>query len=234
MSHHFSISSLKEKLQLDSINPLYVVGVGLILCVVLVLTGQALWQSFSGSHITFEQTETPSPEEQVNNAAGSETADGVSVSEAQTPTMIYVHVSGAVCNPGLYEIESGARIYDAIQAAGGMTKEAAENSVNLAQIIEDGSHITVLTKEEQQSATSGSKESSGAASSSKSNTQSLVNINTATVEELTTLKGVGEATAEKIIADREQKGAFKSKEDLKRVSGIGDKKYESLKDYITV
>lgn len=115
-----------------------------------------------------------------------------------------------------------------------MTKEAAENSVNLAQIIEDGSHITVLTKEEQQSATSGSKESSSAASSSKSNTQSLVNINTATVEELTTLKGVGEATAEKIIADREQKGAFKSKEDLKRVSGIGDKKYESLKDYITV
>lgn len=231
MSHHTSLSSIKEKLQIDSLNPLYVIGAGLVLCIVLVLTGQALWQSFSGSHITFEQTQTTSSEKQ--GSEGAEEGDGEFGSSEQVSTTLFVHVSGAVQNPGLYELEMGSRIYDAIQAAGGLNDQAAEESVNLAQVIEDGSHITVLTKEQQQGGGNGAKASS-TPGSSPSNTPALVNINTATVEELTTLKGVGEATAEKIVADREQNGSFKSKEDLKRVTGIGDKKYESLKDAITV
>lgn len=233
MPRHTSLSSLKEKLQLGSLNPLYVIGAGLILCIVLVLTGQALWQTFSGSHITIEQAQNTSSEQQTQDEEKDVGGDGVSASSEQTVTTLFVHVSGAVQNPGLYELESGSRIFDAIQAAGGLSADAAEESVNLAQVVEDGSHITVLAKDQQQNGASASK-ASDASAASPSHTTALVNINTASVAELTTLKGVGEATAEKIVSDREQKGAFKSKEDIKRVAGIGEKKYESLKDYITV
>lgn len=227
-----SFSSIKEKLQLDTLNPLYLIGVGLVVCIVLVLTGHALWQAFSGSHITLESQSLT--EEQGGGSLANEISDDETREVDQSVEKVYIHVSGAVIAPGLYELTQGARIYDAVQAAGGFADNAAEDSVNLAQLIEDGSHIVVFTKEEYSSATTSSPSNTQGTSTNQSNTTRLININTATLEELTTLKGVGAATAQKIIDDREQNGVFKSKEDLKRVTGIGDKKFESLKDYITV
>ncbi len=235
MVHYPEFSSLKKKLQFDSINPLYVIGAGLVLCCVLILTGQALWNAFSGSHLTFEQTSSlSSQQDQDSDQAQTDSSSSSEELEKTTTSVIYVHVSGAVITPGLYEISSGSRIFDAIEAAGGLRDDAAEESVNLAQVIEDGSHVVVLTKEESQNTSSIQSNSSSTVQSLSTSTSGLVNINTATLQELTTLKGIGEATAQKIIDDREQNGAFKSKEDLKRVAGIGDKKYEAVKAYITV
>ena len=140
---------------------------------------------------------------------------------------MYVHVSGAVQEPGLYELPEGSRIAAAVEAAGGFSEDAATDGVNLARVLFDGEQIVVPTIEE--AAAGSTSEGSSTTSSS-----SLVNINTASASELDTLPGIGPATAEKIIADREANGPFTTIEDLKRVSGIGDKKYENLADLICV
>lgn len=151
-------------------------------------------------------------------------------SENKTQETYFVHVEGSVKSPGMYELPSGSRVYDAIQAAGGFSEKAQKQSVNLARLITDGEQIIVGSVSDEK--TVASHTSSGSTSISKQNT--LVNINTASVEELCSLSGIGEATANKIIADREENGSFKSKEDITRVSGIGEKKYEAIKEFITV
>lgn len=145
---------------------------------------------------------------------------------------LFVHVSGCVAVPGLYELVADARVADAISAAGGVTDQAAPGGVNLARVVSDGEQIVVPSVEQvesgfpQQNATA----SVGGASAA----QSKVNINTADASALDTVPGIGPSTAEKIIADREENGPFSSIEDLKRVSGIGDKKFEDMRDSICV
>lgn len=159
---------------------------------------------------------------------------------------IKVHISGAVKNPGLIDLEEDARIADAIDKAGGLTEDACMDEVNLAYKLEDGIKIkipTIKEVEEQKksgesllaSATS-TNEQENQNSSTKNNllTSKKVNINTATQEELESLPGVGESTALKIINHRKENGKFKTIEDIKQVSGIGDSKYNKLKDFITV
>ena len=151
-------------------------------------------------------------------------------SEDASSSCIYVHVGGAVVNPGMYALSNGARVDDAIKAAGGFAEGAAVDSLNLARQLSDGEQIIVSTVVPNASGAQGADAGSASASANSG----LVNINTASVKDLTALPGIGEATAKKIVADREANGAFKTKEDLKRVSGIGDKKYESLADLICV
>lgn len=167
---------------------------------------------------------------------------------------IQVDIDGAVLHPGMYEItKSDPRVNDAVLAAGGLSEEAETASINLAQKIEDGTKIHIPTTGEQEStaqSATGENESSktagdsqakesGTASSSAKTSESaqktgLVNINTASAEELQTLSGIGEATAQAIIKDREQNGKFASKEDIMRVSGIGEKKYAKIESSICV
>lgn len=156
-------------------------------------------------------------------------------------SLLCVHVDGAVKSPGVFYLETGSRIIDAIDAAGGFTKKASTAAVNLAQSLEDGQQVFIPTQDEAPAPTvpstpsSGGGGSSSAAGGGSSATSSgLVNINQASAEELVTLSGIGEATAAKIIADREANGPFQTIEDIKRVSGIGDKKFESLRDFICV
>ena len=132
----------------------------------------------------------------------------------------------------------GARIQDAVTAAGGFTEEADQLSVNLARVVTDGEQIVVgsLSADGAASNASAGASSSGSTANGSSNVSSngKVNINTATSEQLCTLSGIGESTAAKIIAYRQQNGSFSSVEDLKNVSGIGDKKFAAIKDSITV
>ena len=151
---------------------------------------------------------------------------------------VCVHVDGCVAAPGVYYLEAGSRVIDAVTAAGGATGEARTDAVNLAQEVQDGQQIVISSRSGEKAVSSGTTAASSAssqdseASAAPSGTDGLVNINTATAEEFETLKGIGAATAEKIVADREANGPFKSIDDLMRVSGIGEKKLSAMRDQL--
>lgn len=168
-------------------------------------------------------------DEAVEAASGAGNGAGPSEAEAKT---IWVHVDGAVASPGVYCIAEGARVNDAVTAAGGLSEGADTSTVNLASVVMDGSKVHIPSSDE---LGSGAGDESGAGSQEVSATGSgIVNINTATSEELQTLSGVGEATAAAIIEDRESNGLFSSPEDLMRVSGIGEKKFAKIRERICV
>lgn len=139
---------------------------------------------------------------------------------------ISVYVSGQVENISVVELEDNGDLHlvDAVNKAGGMTDLADADAVNLAEKLTDGQHIHIPTKEILLQEKNFSGTSSG----------DLVNINTADVEQLATLKGIGPAMAQRIIDYREQNGKFKTVDELKNVRGIGQKKFDTLKDKITI
>lgn len=140
---------------------------------------------------------------------------------------VVVHVAGAVVSPGVYHLAANARVIDAVEAAGGMTAEADQNSLNLAGTLKDGQKVTVPSQ-------NGESGDSGANSASSGTASSLVNINTADKAALMTLPGIGEVLAQNIIDYREKSGGFSSIEEIKEVNRIGDKLFEQIKDSITV
>ena len=159
---------------------------------------------------------------------------------APTQAPIAVHVIGAIPRPGLYEFSEGARVQDAIDAAGGLLASADSNALNLAALLEDGQQLDVPYEGGQDPETTtnsfdlpGSTEEPTDNSSDTSNTE-LVNINTASLEELDSLPGIGPTTAQKIIDYREENGPFSVIEDIENVSGIGPSTFENIKDLITV
>lgn len=150
-----------------------------------------------------------------------------------TQEKIMVHIIGEVKNQGVVVLESGARIVDAIEAAGGETDEADLTKLNLAYILNDGEKIKVPKKGEEQQEYITSTSGLEIPEENKTESQKI-NINTANLEELTKLPGIGEATANKIISYRKETGKFKTIEDLKNVPGIGNSKFDNLKDMITI
>ena len=140
--------------------------------------------------------------------------------------VIFVDIKGEVKKPGVYQMKVGDRVKDALDAAGGLTAEADSQKVNLAQRVEDQMVIVVpKVGEEAEAIPAG-------ATSKEVSKEGKVNINTATVEELKTLKGVGEKKAEAIIEYRKKNGSFKTKEDLMKVRGIGKKLFDSFQERI--
>lgn len=152
------------------------------------------------------------------------------------PTQIYVYICGAVELPGVYCLKEGSRLYEAVALAGGMTDDADKNCLNMARQIVDGEQILILTQKEAALQKEAgvyrypAEESMQGAAAQKSN---LVNINTATVAELTTVSGIGESRALAIIAYREKNGNFGSIEEIKKVDGIKDGLFSKIKDKIT-
>ena len=147
---------------------------------------------------------------------------------------IYVYICGEVINPGVYELSGDSRIYEAVDAAGGFTENAARECVNLASKVSDGMQITIYNREEAASLPADSASVGGNAGKSGTSGSGLVNLNTATKEELMTLKGIGESKAEDIIRYREKSGGFKKIEDIMKISGIKENGFQKIKDSITV
>ncbi|MGI6045425.1 MAG: helix-hairpin-helix domain-containing protein [Eggerthellaceae bacterium] len=205
------LSDLNKKSPSKSV----LLGVCVIFLFVIATCGQMLWSLVQNPEVSFDQVEDASAvEERGSNEVGENSAS------------LFVYVSGAVEKPGVYELSMGTRVNDAVELAGGLTSDADLEAINLARMLEDGEQINIPHK--------GSTTGSQTASQQGSTNQGKVNINTASIEELESLPGVGEATAKKIVDERESNGRFKSIEDLKRVSGIGKKKFEKLKDQISV
>ena len=147
---------------------------------------------------------------------------------------VYVYICGEVIKPGVYELSGDSRIYEAVDAAGGFTENAARESVNLASKVSDGMQITIYNREEAASLPAGSGSAVGNTGQGGTSGSGLVNLNTATKEELMTLKGIGEAKAEDIIRYREKSGGFKKIEDIMKISGIKEAGFQKIKDNITV
>lgn len=159
--------------------------------------------------------------------------------EEKTEEKIKVHVSGAVVQEGVIELEANARVIDAIEKAGGTKEEADMKEVNLAETLEDGMKIYIPTKEEQkkieeENTTITNEANTTSKTITQTNKKEKINLNTASLEELDTLPGIGPSTAQKIIDYRKEKGKFKSIEEIKEVSGIGESKYEKIKSLIEI
>ena len=152
------------------------------------------------------------------------------------PQNCYVDIKGEVLRPGVYEFSCESRMQEVIKKAGGFTEEADETKINLAQKITDQMQIIVPNLHSKQEG-GVTEETSGKATSSNTtpsnSKQGVININTATLEELQTIKGIGKKKAEAILQYRKEHGAFRSKEDLLQVKGIGKKALEAIESQVT-
>ena len=152
------------------------------------------------------------------------------------PQNCYVDIKGEVLRPGVYEFSCESRIQEVIKKAGGFTEEADETKINLAQKITDQMQIIVpnVHSKQEDGLTEGNSEKGSSTNTSVSNSkQGTININTATLEELQTIKGIGKKKAEAILQYRKEHGAFRTKEDLLRVKGIGKKALEAIESQVT-
>ena len=151
---------------------------------------------------------------------------------------IAVHITGEVKKQGIIYLEKGSRVADAIKKAGGETKDADLSQINLAYILQDGQKIYVPNKNDKISQyiteKSGNNDTEENTTSNSNKEDKKVNINTANQSELDQLPGIGPSIAQKIIEYREENGNFKNIQELQNVKGIGNAKYEEIKDNVTV
>ncbi len=167
----------------------------------------------------------------VSDGSLAETTEEPELSNQPEPTKvdsnnIYVYVCGAVVNPGVYQAEENARVYQLIEMAGGILPEGAGNYVNQAATVMDGEQLYVPFQSE--------VESGDLDLESKDSGQSGVNINTAGLEELMTLPGIGESKAQAIIQYREEHGGFQTIEELTNITGIKNGVYEKIKELVRI
>ena len=205
-----------------------------ILVVIAAASGLAMasFNSRSGG-VSFERSDEASASDA--RGSGDASPDDESSAKSSSAAEVYVDVDGAVVRPGVYRLKDGARVSQAIDAAGGLMAEADVTGLNRASKITDGQKIYVPTVGEQQAAAAvGGAESGAATTPGAGSSSGLVNINTASAAELQTLSGIGPSMAQSIIDERSKNGPFASVDDLMRVSGIGEKKLAKIKDCICV
>lgn len=234
MSFPDRAESLRVKAHMSGTRLPVLVGITAIALLIMTCIGVGVAHTFASNRFVIEKSETvQSGREDLTSEQEqflSEQENSLpSEASSQPNSMVVVHVGGAVITSGVYEIPQGSRVQDAVDAAGGFAEDAACDALNLARVLSDGEQVVVPTQEEYVSNTI------SPAFANTENTNEIkgkININTASAAELDTLPGIGFSTAEKIIADRTEQGLFASPEDLKRVTGIGEKKYAALADLI--
>lgn len=155
-----------------------------------------------------------------------------------TEKIVIVHITGSVKNPGIVKLKEGSRIEDAIEAAGGLTENADISNVNLAYVLDDGTKIKIPNLDDEDIGDEDVvlKDSGEGIiqKDEKTTNTNIVNINKATENELSTLPGIGNSLATRIVEYRKQNGNFKTIEDIKNVSGIGESKFANIKDFISI
>ena len=204
----------------------YAGQIGMFFCLVMFLAGcagkdEAMVLIPSGEDVATELTTLENVEQDAEITPGTTMLPETTEDD---PHMVYVYVCGAVRDPGVVEVPEGSRAEEALRLAGGMTAEADLFYVNLAETVTDGQKLYFPTAEE-----AGALEAVVKAAE-----EGLVNINTASAEELCALPGIGTSRAADIVRYREKNGAFQTKEDIMKVSGIKQNAYDKLCDKITV
>ena len=164
----------------------------------------------------------------IEQKSGEQNTSEEGVSKESEVRHICIFITGCVKNPGIYELLEGARLYEAVELAGGFTEEASQDCLNLAAYIKDGDKITVYSKEEAE------KSSVGNVEQSDMTDRGYVNINTADKKTLMTLPGIGESKANAILSYREENGMFSSIEDIMNISGIKQGAFDKIKNLITI
>lgn len=210
--------------------------IGIILCLLLVFLsgcqkGASAYFEESETVVEYTKEEQDSVPEEVADLHTSAKSESESKQEkepeAENRTECYVYICGAVVHPGVYQLASGSRIYEAVAMAGGLTEDASADSINQAEEVTDGQMIKILTIEEAQMTVSQTEVKEEGA-------EGKVNLNTADASQLMTLPGIGASKAESIIAYREEQGGFTSVEELMNIAGIKEGVYSKIKDKITV
>lgn len=223
----------------------------LIIVIIVLLIGYYIYYKNTNIYKEFEMSSNL--EELLPYEEEEKTEEGEKEQENQTEVesekiileqeIIIVHVTGEVNSPGVVEVEKGARVIDAVNKANGFTEEADTEKVNLAYELTDGVKVYIPSKNENEETsiytqkyitTDSGDNVSTEENDMKKTTNSLVNINEATQTELETLPGIGPSIALKIISYREENGNFSSVDDIKNVSGIGDSKFESIRELICI
>ena len=200
--------------------------IGLAVVAALLVSGAAFWYvrslpsrvQVSGSFV----------------AAAPSAKSAASVAPSPSPSEVVVHVAGWVRHPGVFRLHQGDRVIDAIRRAGGARRDADLRSLNLAALLSDGQQIVVVRRGQSATGISGGSTISGGGTGSGGASSDVVNLNTATLDEIESLPGIGPVLAQRIVDYREQNGPFRTVEDLLNVSGIGDKRFADLKPHITV
>ena len=206
----------------------------LIIFLLIFLFGWQLYQN-NASSIIIEPT-NPNQETEVNQTISQENAK--SNKSVKTDFSI-IHITGAVQNPGVYQLEKGQRIIDAVQVAGGQKENANLDAVNLAAHIHDGQKIVIPYQAKKSEITDNNtpyptENQTYSELNLSNNTNGLININCDSMQRLTELSGIGNVLAKRIVEYRQNHGNFSCIEEIKAVSGIGEKKYENIKELITV
>lgn len=184
----------------------------------------------SGEEVRLEESESALEDARLETTALS--SSEVSLSESQST--IFVHVCGKVNDPAVYEFENGARVVEAIEKAGGFMENAATDYLNLAKVLTDGEKIYVPDKEEALGLNPVNVDTAQGNVADAKDTNTKVNINTASKEELLSLKGIGDSRAEDIINYRTENGKFAAIEDIMKVPGIKQGAFNKIKDNIRV
>lgn len=196
---------------LTTTQKIFLVALGIIVVIILVV------YVFTKENSTTYFEDEVVNELSVNNAT-----------KAEIKNNIIIHIAGEVENEGIIELPPNSRIYDAVEAAGGLTAEANLSQINLANMLKDGQKIYIPNEEETEEYI---EEVTG---KNEYKEVGKIDINTATQTELETLSGIGPSTALKIVNYRKENGEFSNIEDLKNVPGIGEAKFNNIKDSITV
>lgn len=199
--------------------PMYKKSLCILLLIAFIAGGGIFCNYISDGSVALE--ETP------DNIA--DTAENISADDKIT-----VYVSGEVTSPGVVTLGKDSRIKDAVAACGDFTPLADKGRINLAQKLTDGMQVNVPALTQNSQPTADNRAANAPSASKDGSNAAMVNINTATKDELDTLPGVGPATAEKIIEYRETNGYFKSIEDIKNVRGIGEAKFSKMQSRIQI
>lgn len=216
---------------------LAIVSVAIFIWMIAAGTSESFDRSHNQANSTQGAIVAENPQHSQEDKSTDQPKNDHKIKEA-SPQMM-VHVDGAVKSPGLYALQmANPRVNDAIQIAGGLAEDANGQGINLASPVEDGQKIYIPRKGEEAPPEipqpDQNKPSNNKQTNTKRDKKTVVDINKATVDEFTKLQGVGEGLAQRIVADRQKNGPFKTTEDLMRVSGIGQKKFDQLKDNIRV